>query len=71
MKLSQYIEVLQTLHGMHGDIEVDSTFFDGERIPAYTPVLAYKKILSGRERKPKFWAVYDHIDVQGEQVIRV
>ena len=54
MLVSEYIEQLKKFAEEHGDLEVETYGFNDERITARTPRLAYKKILKGRESKPRF-----------------
>jgi hypothetical protein len=71
MRLSQYIRQLQTLLETQGDLEVDSVSSAGERREAWAPWIAYRKILTGRESKPRFW--YKGLDESlcGEKVVRI
>ena len=48
MRLSEYIWQLQDLQDRHGNLEVETTMWDGERITARSPVIAYRQKLVGR-----------------------
>lgn len=72
MKTSTYIAELQALIEEHGDLELDTTNFHGDRIEAQMPTIGYRKILAGRERKPMFWTSYcDKPEQKGEMVFRM
>jgi len=71
MRISDYIEQLQALGDEHGDLEVELINLDLTRVTARAPVVSFRKILKGRESKPRFWSSYDGEDARGEPVIRV
>ena len=73
MKASEYINAMQALIDEHGDLEVETFRVDGDRVEASAPKIAFRKILSKRERKPEFWNDYlrDSGEKKGEKVIRV
>ena len=74
MKASEYINCLHALIAEHGDLEVNLLGSLGNRIEAPTPKIAFKKVLSKRERKPAFWYDWKHTnltEIQGEKVIRL
>ena len=73
MKISAYIEELRKRLEEHGDIEVEQNLFDGTRVEARAPSIAYKMILQGREHKERFW--YNYIENsaarKGEKVCQI
>ena len=73
MTLADYIIELQKLEAEHGsDIEVCVAAFNGERLAASSPKVAYKLILKGRERLERFWYEYaDDNNYQGKKVIKL
>ena len=74
MKASEYINCLQALIDEHGDLEVNVIGGSGNRIDAPEPTIAFKKVLSKRERKPAFWYDWKYTnltEIQGEKVIRL
>ena len=74
MKASEYINCLQALIDEHGDLEVNALNICGDRIDAPEPKIAFKKVLSKRERKPVFWYDWRNTnltEIQGEKVIRL
>jgi hypothetical protein len=74
MMLSQYMRELSVLLAEHGDLEVNTLRFNGERMLAPRPKLAYKRILEKREWKEDFWhddgSEHD-IEHRGEKVVRI
>ena len=73
MKISEFIEQLQKLQAEQGDLEVQTTVVNGERIDHRGPQIAYAKVLKGRERKPEFIrkGPFTDVDRIGEKVCRV
>jgi len=70
MKLSKYIKQLEVLFETEGDVEVD-TYRAWDRIPAPDPKVAFRKILKGRETKPRFWNWAGGEAAKGAMVIKV
>ena len=70
MKLSEYIKQLEFLFETEGDLEVD-TYREWDRIQAPSPKVAFRKILKGRETKPRFWDWTDGEAAKGEKVIKI
>jgi hypothetical protein len=70
MKLSEYIISLEKLKREHGDIEVERYSISFDRITAPEPEIAYREILTGRQRKSGF---YTHGDIsrKGEKVVKI
>lgn len=72
MKVSKYIQILEHLMKEHGDLEVETTRVDFSRKEATKPMIAYRRILKGRESKSCFYsAILDNEDRKGEKVIRI
>ena len=72
MQLREYIHHLEQIEREHGgDIEVHGYTYDASRIPAGQPMVAYKRILKGRESKERFWASYDPEELKGAVVVKV
>ena len=69
MKLSAYIRKLEALLNEHGDLEVDTYGVGGDRQDAPVPEIAYRRILSNKERTPRFWWGIEA--KKGEKVVRV
>lgn len=72
MKLSAYILELQQLLMDHGDLEVETLNVNFHRFAAPRPRIAYRKILTGLESRPKFFAEGSVLEnLRGERVVRV
>ena len=71
MKLSQYINALQGLLLEAGDVDVETSNQSGDRVEARSPTIAYRKVLSSRESKPRFWSSYMPEESKGEKVVKV
>ena len=72
MQLREYIHHLEQIEREHGgDIEVHGYAYDASRKPAIRPMVAYKRILKGRESKKCFWAIFDPVELKGEMVVKV
>ena len=54
MKVSELIERLEEFRQKHGDLEVNQYEMGGRRRTVGLPVIAHKKILSGRESREEF-----------------
>lgn len=71
MKISEYIAKLSEIQAQHGDLEVDEEFITGRR-SAQGPVVAYRRIMNNRQRRPAFWSEYgDDPASKGQKVVRV
>lgn len=70
MKISEYVAELEKIREEHGDLEVEKEIDRYERITARSPTVAYRMILRGRERIPRFW-LYEEGDRRGEKVVKV
>jgi len=70
MKVSEMIEKLQQFAEEHGDLECESSFL-GDRVSNGGPELKHRKILKGRETKPRFWYRGDGEDRKGEPVCKL
>lgn len=71
MKISDVIYKLKQMMREHGDLEVETTRWDLERITYQGPKVEYRSILKGRERKPRFTNEWDSDDRKGEKVCRI
>ena len=75
MRISEYIAALETIKAEHGDLEIDTDSYNGARISARPPEIAYRQVLKPRESKPVFWRDFSgHWRLQherGEKVVRV
>lgn len=71
MKISEYIVALEAIKAEHGDLEVETTGFDLRRIAARKPEIEFRKILSGRNRSPRFWNTWDGDAAKGEKVASI
>lgn len=71
MRISEYIAALEAIKAEHGDLEVETTGFDLQRIAARKPEIEFRKILSGRNRSPRFWNTWNGDAAKGEMVVRV
>lgn len=71
MKISEYIEALQSIMNEHGDLEVEAITVNFDREEARSPVVGFRKVLKGRESKPSFFHQFDSEDRRGEKVVRV
>ena len=77
MKLSNYIAELIRLKEQHGDLEVCTYTWDRYRMDAPYPVIDFKAVLNGRERRQKFFNRFEAEDRgqgeqrRGEKVVRV
>lgn len=71
MNISDLIERLQCLYAEHGDLPVETWNVSMDRIPQRDPEVAYRKILTGRSTKPRFWHTFDGLDARGEKVVRL
>ncbi len=60
MKISELISALEYMLKEHGDLDVETTSFDGSRVRVNTPKLAHRAKLRGRESKPRFAEWYSH-----------
>lgn len=60
MKISDLIHALECMQREHGDLDVERLALTGDRIPARSPVIAYRAKLKGRESKPRFAEHYSH-----------
>lgn len=70
MKISEYIAELERIKGEVGDVEVETDGYDGVR-PASAPRISFKKILTGRESKQRFWNTWESEERKGELVCRI
>lgn len=75
MKISQYIRHLKKIQKEHGNLEVQTSMFDGRRLAANTPEIDHIAILKGREHLPRFASYFcydsDFTDRKGEKVCRI
>lgn len=71
MKISEYIEQLERLKELHGDLRVYKMTFNGFEEVKYVPDVAHAKILSKREFKGKKWDTYMDESEKGEKVIHI
>jgi hypothetical protein len=73
MKITELIGMLQAMQEVHGDLDVETLSRGyGERQAVRPPRLACRAILTGRERKERFWIPQvDHETKKGEPVCRL
>lgn len=71
MKLNVFIAKLRQIKNEHGNLEVDTDDQNGARISHAGPTVAFRKILEGRETKPKFFTDSDLNSKRGDKVCRV
>ena len=72
MKLSQYIDALQGLLLEAGDVDVETHSGCGfNRMEARAPAISYRKVLSVRETKPRFWSGSMPEESKGDKVVKV
>lgn len=71
MKISEYIQHLESVRSQIGDVEVQTVGVNGGRRTAPMPNVAYVKALKGREHKPRFWGTYEDDACKGDPVCRV
>lgn len=71
MKISDYIQALESLKNEHGDLEVEKLDVRFDRVAAKVPTMAYRMVLTKRESKPAFWSNSYSVERQGEKVIKV
>lgn len=70
MKISKYIQHLESVRDQIGDVEVQRDWYDG-RSEAPTPQVGYVLLLRPRESRPRFWSSYEGEDRKGDPVCRV
>lgn len=70
MKISEYIKELERVMANVGDVDVQTDDSWG-RNEAPQPTVAYVRILTGRQHKPRFWGAYDPENTKGATVCRV
>ena len=73
MTISKYIQYLEDIKSKHGDLEVETTNFAWrDRAAAQIPVIAFKKNLTGKQKKPDFWCnITDARELKGSKVVRI
>ena len=69
MKISEYMQGLQTILDEHGDLEVQHYSFG--RRTANPPKVGHERILRGRESTPQFAYPYDDESRKGEKVCHI
>ena len=72
MKISEMVHLLTQIQAEHGDLEVETTGWDGARRPSPEPLVDFRALLHGRETKPRFASYYfDDIGRTGDKVCRL
>lgn len=75
MKISELVELLVIIKTEHGDLDVETTRHNGERVPAGRPSIDHRAILKGRERSPcflsRFYSESEKKVRTGEKVCRL
>jgi hypothetical protein len=71
MNISELIAALTEIQREHGDLAAEDTRWDGERCDARQPQVAYRRILVGRQSKPRFYESYEPQELRGEKVCRL
>ena len=59
MKITELIKSLEIILRVAGDLDVETSGWDGARREQAPPILDYRAILYGRESKPRFAGGYD------------
>ncbi len=71
MKISELIKMLKLFRDVHGDLDVETLVGYGRKA-ARPPRLAFRSILTKRQRTPRFWSFYaDSESQKGEPVCRL
>ena len=70
MKISEYIQHLESVLDQIGDVEVQRYWYDG-RSEAPPPQVGYVLLLRPRESRPRFWSSYEGDARKGDAVCRV
>jgi hypothetical protein len=71
MKISEHIVAMQALQDEHGDLDVERVDARYDRVMANQPIIAFRKILKGRESKPCFFSTSDSPEQKGEKVCQI
>ena len=75
MKISEYIEALNTIKSEHGDLDVETSSLSMDRMEARPPVMDHRVILFGREYESRFFSFFlyekDAEIRRGEKVCRI
>lgn len=70
MKITEYIEELETLRKEHGEIEVEKFTFS-RRVPAPSPRVAYRRVLGGIEIRSGYWEKHQDEKHKGKKVVQI
>jgi hypothetical protein len=70
MKISEYIQHLESVRDQIGDVEVKRYNYSGLS-EARQPQVGYMALLRPRESRPRFWSSYEGEDSKGDPVCRV
>jgi hypothetical protein len=68
MNVSELIVELEAFRREHGDVEVETLDLSCNRVAVRRPRVAWRRLLVGRETKPRFWHPVHGLEVRGEKV---
>lgn len=71
MKISEFIGRLEKIKRVHGDLDVETSDLQSGRVMHKGPGIGYRKILTEREKKSRFFSSVDSEDKRGSKVCRV